>query len=132
MSEIDHELKIDAAPERVFEALTTLEGVRGWHAPTASGSGAVGSEWVFPYADHPEFHWEITESESPTRVAWICVACSALRAYSVTLRPARAATSANAVPQAPAPITLTDLCAGIKTPSSVALPRPALAGRGLG
>ena len=41
MSVIDHELKIDAAPERVFEALTTLEGVRGWHAPTASGTGEV-------------------------------------------------------------------------------------------
>ena len=72
MSEIDHELKIDAAPERVFAALTTLEGVRGWHAPSASGSGEVGSEWVFPYADHPEFRWEVTESESPTRVAWRC------------------------------------------------------------
>jgi uncharacterized protein YndB with AHSA1/START domain len=72
MNEIDHELKIDAAPERVFEALTTLEGVQGWHAPTASGSGEVGGEWVFPYADHPEFRWEIVESERPTRVAWRC------------------------------------------------------------
>ncbi|KAA0096132.1 SRPBCC domain-containing protein [Mycolicibacterium sp. P1-18] len=72
MSEIDHELKIEAPPERVFAALTTLEGVRGWHAPAASGSGEVGGEWVFPYADHPEFRWDVTESEAPTRVAWRC------------------------------------------------------------
>jgi uncharacterized protein YndB with AHSA1/START domain len=72
MSEIDHELKIDAPPERVFAALTTLEGVRGWHAPAASGSGEVGTEWTFPYANHPEFRWEVTESETPARAAWRC------------------------------------------------------------
>jgi hypothetical protein len=44
-----------------------------------------------------------------TRVDAICAALSALRAYKTTSRPARAATSASAVPQAPAPITLTEL-----------------------
>ncbi len=37
MPEIDHELKIDATPEQVYAALTTLDGVKGWHTPTASG-----------------------------------------------------------------------------------------------
>jgi hypothetical protein len=41
------------------------------------------------------------------RVNFICAMLSAFRAYSTTLRPARAATSASAVPHAPAPITLT-------------------------
>ena len=35
------------------------------------------------------------------------------RAYSVTVRPARAATPASAVPHAPAPITATELYDGI-------------------
>jgi len=69
---IDHEIKIDAPPEKVFAALTTLDGLKGWHAPSAAGSGDVGSEWVFSYADHPEFAWEVTESEAPRRIAWRC------------------------------------------------------------
>lgn len=72
MPEIDHEIKVSAPPERVFAALTTLEGVKGWHTPNASGDGSVGSEWVFAFADHPEFRWEITQSDAPGRVAWRC------------------------------------------------------------
>jgi uncharacterized protein YndB with AHSA1/START domain len=72
MPEIDHELKIDAPPERVYEALTTLEGVKGWHNPSVSGSGEIGSEWVFAFADHPEFGWEVTASAPPSRVVWRC------------------------------------------------------------
>jgi uncharacterized protein YndB with AHSA1/START domain len=70
--EIDHEIKIAATPERVFAALTTLQGVKSWHTPTATGTGAVGSEWVFSFADHPEFGWQVVASEAPTRVEWRC------------------------------------------------------------
>jgi uncharacterized protein YndB with AHSA1/START domain len=64
MPEIDHELRIDATPKRVYAALATPDGVKGWHTPTASGTGEVGSEWVFSFADHPEFGWEITASDA--------------------------------------------------------------------
>ncbi len=37
MPEIDHEIKIDATPEQVFAALTTLDGVKGWHTPDGDG-----------------------------------------------------------------------------------------------
>jgi uncharacterized protein YndB with AHSA1/START domain len=70
--EIDHEIKIDATPERVYAALTTLDGVKGWHNPTVTGSGEVGIEWVFVFADHPEFGWEVTASDAPSRVVWRC------------------------------------------------------------
>ena len=72
MPEIDHELKIDATPERVFAALTTLEGVKGWHTPAATGTGEVGSEWIFGFADDLEFGWQVTTSESPTKIGWRC------------------------------------------------------------
>ena len=62
---IDHELKIAAPPAQVFAALTTLDGVKGWHTPNATGTGEVGSEWVFSFADHPEFGWEVIASEAP-------------------------------------------------------------------
>ncbi|MGA5466356.1 SRPBCC family protein [Mycobacterium sp. NPDC050041] len=72
MPEIHHEIKIAAAPERVFEALTTRDGVAGWHTPAAEGTGEVGAEWVFRFADHPEFGWEIVSSDSPRLVEWRC------------------------------------------------------------
>jgi len=72
MPQIDHEIKIAATPEQVFAALTTLEGVKGWHTPTATGSGDVGTEWVFSFADHPEFGWEVVTSEAPSTVVWCC------------------------------------------------------------
>jgi uncharacterized protein YndB with AHSA1/START domain len=72
MPEIDHEIKVDATPERVFAALTTLQGVKGWHTPTASGTGEVGGEWVFGFADHPEFAWEVVTSDPPNSIVWRC------------------------------------------------------------
>jgi uncharacterized protein YndB with AHSA1/START domain len=70
--EIDHEIRISGSPEQVFAALSTLDGVKGWHTPGTQGTGQVGSEWVFAYADHPEFGWEVIASEEPTRVSWRC------------------------------------------------------------
>lgn len=72
MHEIDHEIRIAAAPERVYAALTTPDGLRGWHNPDVSGDGSVGSEWVFTFADHPEFGWEVAASEAPSHVVWRC------------------------------------------------------------
>ena len=72
MPEISHEINISAPPERVFAALSTLDGVKGWHNPTATGTGAMGSEWVFSFADHPEFGWEVLSSDHPTSVVWRC------------------------------------------------------------
>src|SRR5260370_31112763 len=56
------------------------------------------------------------------RVAAISAARSGLRAKSTTSRPARAATPASAVPQAPAPITATELKDGIACPQIRSLP----------
>ena len=39
--------------------MSTLDGVKGWHTPGASGTGDVGSEWIFTFADHPEFASEV-------------------------------------------------------------------------
>src|SRR5829696_666920 len=43
MHDIVHELQIEAAPDRVFEAVTTASGIAGWWATDARG-GAEGSE----------------------------------------------------------------------------------------
>ncbi|BBY29865.1 SRPBCC family protein [Mycolicibacterium sediminis] len=72
MPEIDHEIKVSASPEEVFAALSTLDGVKGWHTPNTTGTGEVGSEWVFAYSGHPEFGWEVVTSDPTTQVEWRC------------------------------------------------------------
>lgn len=72
MAEIHHEIKIDAPTQRVFDALSSREGLKGWHATAATGSGAVGTEWTFTHDDGPEFAWHIHKSEAPQRIEWRC------------------------------------------------------------
>lgn len=72
MADINHEIKIAAPPERVYAALTTLDGVRSWHTPLAEGTGAVGSTWAFTFTGRAEFDWEIAALEPNTLVAWKC------------------------------------------------------------
>jgi uncharacterized protein YndB with AHSA1/START domain len=72
MPTIDHEIKISAPPDAVFAALTTLDGVKGWHTPNVEGTGEVGNEWVFSFADHPDFGWEVVTSDGPREIAWRC------------------------------------------------------------
>ena len=102
MTSLTHEFteSFDATPERVFAALTTLDGVKGWHTPTATGSGDVGTEWVFSFADHPEFGWEVVTSEAPSTVVWRCTrgpgdSVGTTASFTLAGR-ARTATSANA------------------------------------
>ena len=72
MAEIHHELKIQAAPERVFEALTTAQGLRGWHSAEVEGDGAPGHTWRFVHTGRPTFRWQVTACSAPTQVAWRC------------------------------------------------------------
>lgn len=72
MAEIRHEIKISGTPQQVYDALTTVDGLRAWHTPLAEGTGDVGTEWVFRFTGRPEFVWAITESVPASAVAWRC------------------------------------------------------------
>jgi uncharacterized protein YndB with AHSA1/START domain len=62
-------IHIQAPPEAVFRALTTVTGVAGWWGP-ASGSGAEGGELRLAFSfDEPQvFHVDI--AKRPTAVVW--------------------------------------------------------------
>ena len=71
MAEIQHELKIKADPSAVFDALTTAEGLKGWYAAEVENQNGG---WTFTHTskDHLKFAFEVTESESPSKVSWRC------------------------------------------------------------
>ena len=72
MTEIAHEIKIKAAPDKVFAALSTANGLKGWYSAHVEGDGRPGHTWRFGFTERPTFKWEVTESTSPKRVVWTC------------------------------------------------------------
>ena len=66
-------LTIRASRQRVFGALATLEGLRGWWTPLSSGSPAAGGDVRFEFAaahQHIVIHVDVA---SPSSVRWTCV-----------------------------------------------------------
>ena len=67
MPDILHRVGIDAKPERVFAALTTIEGVRGWWQSKATGNASVGGLINFGFCD-----MQVLTAEPDTLVSWRC------------------------------------------------------------
>jgi uncharacterized protein YndB with AHSA1/START domain len=72
MYDIVHRIGINAKPEAVFAALTTLAGVRGWWVSTATGNSEQGGTIDFGFCEmkvlHAEpgrlVHWQCTRGPS--------------------------------------------------------------------
>lgn len=67
MFDILHRVGIDAKPDKVFNALTTIEGIRGWWFSTATGSAAKGDLFNFGYCD-----MQVVAAEPNKLVHWRC------------------------------------------------------------
>ena len=78
-------LAIRAPRERVFEAIATVEGLRGWWTAIASGSAAAGGELHLGFAglgEHIVLHVE--DARRPSLVRWRCLAHSGCPAWNGT------------------------------------------------
>jgi uncharacterized protein YndB with AHSA1/START domain len=73
MADIMHFIKIKAAPERVYQAISTSEGIRKWWTRDADLDGAVGGTGEFRFLNYgPGFvtRVRIDELTRPTRAVW--------------------------------------------------------------
>jgi uncharacterized protein YndB with AHSA1/START domain len=71
MAEINHEIKINAAPQDVYQALTSASELAKWHTSrTENGNGE--SFTVYP-KDGPSFQWKVLKPDAHT-VEWQCIA----------------------------------------------------------
>ena len=68
MPDILHRVGVAAPPERVFEALGTIDGVRGWWVSTAQGESRKGGVIDFGFC-----RMEVVEAVPARRVRWRCV-----------------------------------------------------------
>lgn len=73
MEAIDHEIKIDAGPEAVYEALSTLEGLRAWHTAEIEGSTELNSSFTIHATGKPLFQWKVVEAIPSTKIRWECL-----------------------------------------------------------
>lgn len=70
---ISHRITIKASPDKVFKALSTLEGLRSWYTPHVEGSAGHGKEAAFKFTGREPFRWRFIELVPNSRVRWECV-----------------------------------------------------------
>jgi uncharacterized protein YndB with AHSA1/START domain len=74
MADIRQEMTIGAAPERVYEAITTRNGLSGWWTDDASAADKIGSVAEFGFFSHAMvFRMRVDELAPSTRVKWTCI-----------------------------------------------------------
>jgi uncharacterized protein YndB with AHSA1/START domain len=67
MPDILHRVGIDASPNKVFAALTTIDGLCGWWVSTTTGSTAKGGTINFGFCD-----MQVVSAEPNKLVHWRC------------------------------------------------------------
>jgi uncharacterized protein YndB with AHSA1/START domain len=71
MNSIMHLLTVHASPERVYQALTTSEGISNWWTRDAVIDPKVGGAGEFGFYGHQfAIKVRVAELKSPTRVGW--------------------------------------------------------------
>lgn len=74
MAAINHETKIKASPSKVFEALSTLKGLRAWHSTEVEGDSHLNGIITFSANGKPTFQWKVIEMVPNKKVIWECLA----------------------------------------------------------
>jgi uncharacterized protein YndB with AHSA1/START domain len=71
MPDITHLARIHASPERVYQALTTAEGIRNWWTRDAILDSRIGGAGEFGFFEHKIVtRVRIDELKPPARVVW--------------------------------------------------------------
>jgi uncharacterized protein YndB with AHSA1/START domain len=70
---LSRRISVGAPIERVYEAIATIEGLRGWWTPITGGSAAVGGELRFEFRGLDEcIIMRVDRSDRPRSVHWTC------------------------------------------------------------
>ncbi len=72
MAMISHKITIQAPEDRVFQALSSLAGLKSWYVPKIEGTVGKNQEAVFSFADEKPFRWKFIEVKPNSLVTWKC------------------------------------------------------------
>ncbi|BCJ48229.1 activator of HSP90 ATPase [Actinoplanes ianthinogenes] len=71
MADILHRVGVKgAAPEDVYDALTTVDGLAAWWTEKTSGDGGLGGRLEFRFPPVGGFDMEVVETRPAERVTW--------------------------------------------------------------
>ncbi len=73
MAGIKHYLLIKASPEKVYTALTTTEGLKGWWTLEAKAEEFVGGIAEFIFGDQYHNKMKVTYLEPNKKIGWECL-----------------------------------------------------------
>ena len=71
---VKHLFHINASREKVFEAISTIEGLSGWWTIKTTGSAAIGGILKFRFAEVDGPDMKVTELKPNEKLTWECVA----------------------------------------------------------
>lgn len=73
MTKIEHEIKIKSNLNDVYQALTTLDGLKSWHSAQMEGESKLNGQLITKGRDKPTFVWKIIALTNNSDVKWECV-----------------------------------------------------------
>jgi uncharacterized protein YndB with AHSA1/START domain len=73
MEKIFHNFGIKAPMTKVYEALTTLQGLKGWWTVDTTGDPKIGGELRFGFSTDMFNRMQVTGSEKDKTVTWKCI-----------------------------------------------------------
>ena len=73
MASIDHMYHIDAPIEKIYKAITSIEGLKDWWTKGAVGKSEVGGKITFSFADEAMCVMNVHSKENNKSLSWICV-----------------------------------------------------------
>ena len=73
MATHSHVIRIKAPKDRVFDALSTTDGLKGWYTPHVDGEVAPGKTMTLRFTGREPFRWKIVELQPGVRAEWECV-----------------------------------------------------------
>src|SRR5580704_13947674 len=73
-TDLIHRVGIEASPEKIYRAVTTEEGIRGWWTVDVKMDSRVGGKAVFGFMKHAvEFQMQIDTLTPGLLVQWTCI-----------------------------------------------------------
>jgi uncharacterized protein YndB with AHSA1/START domain len=70
-------LTLSAPIESVFDAIATVDGIRGWWAPLTTGNAEPGGELKFQFPAHQVTKsLRVERAIRPVLVRWACAKCT--------------------------------------------------------
>jgi uncharacterized protein YndB with AHSA1/START domain len=72
MTALSHQIRISAPRDRVYQAISTRDGLTGWYTADLEGDIAAGQEAVFRFKGREPFRWRFAELSPGARIRWEC------------------------------------------------------------